>query len=100
MRVAQSLYESGQITYMRTDSTQLSSLALGTAKKIITETYGSQYSKTRQYATRSKTAQEAHEAIRPTFLETEEIKGSAAEKKLYDLIRKDVGLPNGRCLDR
>lgn len=88
MRVAQSLYESGQITYMRTDSTQLSSLALGTAKKIITETYGSQYSKTRQYATRSKTAQEAHEAIRPTFLETEEIKGSAAEKKLYDLIRK------------
>ena len=88
MRVAQSLYESGRITYMRTDSTQLSSLALGMAKKVITETYGQEYSKTRQYATRSKTAQEAHEAIRPTFLETEEIKGSAAEKKLYGLIRK------------
>ncbi|HKM30813.1 MAG: type I DNA topoisomerase [Bacteroidales bacterium] len=88
MSVAQRLYEAGRITYMRTDSTQLSGLALGVAKKVITETYGPEYSKTRQYATRSKSAQEAHEAIRPTFLETDQIKGTAVEKKLYDLIRK------------
>ena len=68
MRVAQQLYERGLITYMRTDSTNLSSLALGTAKAFITENYGPQYSKTRQYKTRVRGAQEAHEAIRPTYI--------------------------------
>ena len=88
MRVAQSLYERGLITYMRTDSTNLSSLALGTAKKYITEHFGAEYQKTRQFKTRSKGAQEAHEAIRPTFIENTSIEGTAQEKKLYDLIWK------------
>ena len=88
MRVAQSLYERGLITYMRTDSTNLSSLALGTAKKFITENYGPEYSKTRQFKTHSKGAQEAHEAIRPTFIENTEIEGTAQEQKLYNLIWK------------
>lgn len=88
MRVAQSLYERGLITYMRTDSTNLSSLALGTARKFIIENYGEEYSKTRQFKTHSKGAQEAHEAIRPTFIENTEIEGTAQEQKLYNLIWK------------
>ena len=88
MRIAQSLYERGLITYMRTDSTNLSTLALGTAKKYITETFGAGYHHTRQFKTRSKGAQEAHEAIRPTYIENTEIEGTAQEKKLYNLIWK------------
>ncbi len=88
MRIAQQLYESGKITYMRTDSVNLSSLALGMAKKEITENYGAEYVKTRQYQTRTKGAQEAHEAIRPTYLDQHTIKGSADERKLYELIWK------------
>lgn len=88
MRVAQSLYERGLITYMRTDSTNLSSLALGTAKKFITENFGDEYSKPRQFKTHSKGAQEAHEAIRPTFIENTEIEGTAQEQRLYNLIWK------------
>jgi len=88
MRIAQQLYERGLITYMRTDSTNLSSLALGSAKKFIYENYGEQYSKTRQYHTHSKGAQEAHEAIRPTFIDNTDIQGTAQEKKLYNLIWK------------
>lgn len=88
MRVAQSLYERGLITYMRTDSTNLSALALGTAKKFITENFGPEYSKPRQFKTHSKGAQEAHEAIRPTFIENTEIEGTAQEQKLYNLIWK------------
>lgn len=88
MRVAQSLYERGLITYMRTDSTNLSSLALGTAKKFIIENFGEEYSKTRQFKTHSKGAQEAHEAIRPTFIENTDIEGTAQEQKLYNLIWK------------
>lgn len=88
MRVAQSLYERGFITYMRTDSTNLSTLALGAAKKFITGNFGPEYSKTRQFKTHSKGAQEAHEAIRPTYIENTEIEGTAQEQKLYNLIWK------------
>lgn len=88
MRVAQSLYERGIITYMRTDSTNLSTLALGTAKEFIGNTYGAEYSHLRQYKTKSKGAQEAHEAIRPTYIANTEIEGTAQEKKLYSLIWK------------
>ena len=88
MRVAQSLYERGLITYMRTDSTNLSSLALGTAKKFITENYGAEYSRTRQYKTSGRGAQEAHEAIRPTFIDNTAISGTPMEQKLYNLIWK------------
>jgi len=88
MRIAQQLYESGKITYMRTDSVNLSSLALNMAKKEIAENYGEDYVKTRQYHTKSKGAQEAHEAIRPTYLNQHTIKGSADERRLYDLIWK------------
>ena len=88
MRIAQQLYESGKITYMRTDSVNLSKLALGMAKKEITENYGAEYVKTRQYQTKTKGAQEAHEAIRPTYLDQHTIKGSADERKLYELIWK------------
>ena len=88
MRVAQSLYERGLITYMRTDSTNLSTLALGTAKKYITETFGAEYQKTRQFKTKARGAQEAHEAIRPTYIENTDIDGTAQEKKLYNLIWK------------
>ena len=88
MRIAQQLYESGKITYMRTDSVNLSSLALGMAKKEITENYGAEYVKTRQYQTKTKGAQEAHEAIRPTYLNQHTIKGTADERKLYELIWK------------
>ena len=88
MRIAQQLYESGKITYMRTDSVNLSSLALGMAKKEITDNYGAEYVKTRQYHTKTKGAQEAHEAIRPTYLDQHTIKGTADERKLYELIWK------------
>ena len=88
MRVAQTLYERGLITYMRTDSTNLSSLALGTAKKFIVDNFGEEYSRTRQYRTKAKGAQEAHEAIRPTYIENTAIEGTAQEKKLYELIWK------------
>ena len=88
MRIAQGLYERGLITYMRTDSTNLSSLALGTAKQFISEHFGDEYVHTRQYRTRTKGAQEAHEAIRPTYIENTAIEGTAQEKKLYELIWK------------
>lgn len=88
MSIAQRLYESGFITYMRTDSTNLSSLAINTAREYITETFGAGYSKPRQFRTKSKSAQEAHEAIRPTFISNTSISGTSQEKKLYDLIWK------------
>ncbi|WP_293741005.1 type I DNA topoisomerase [uncultured Parabacteroides sp.] len=88
MMIAQRLYESGLITYMRTDSVNLSDLALGTAKEAIFETYGEKYYKFRQYHTKSKGAQEAHEAIRPTYISNVEAGNSPQEKKLYELIRK------------
>lgn len=88
MSIAQRLYEAGLITYMRTDSTNLSSLALGTAKETVTQLYGAEYAKTRNYRTRSKGAQEAHEAIRPTYISNLEIEGTATEKRLYNLIWK------------
>ena len=88
MVVAQRLYESGQITYMRTDSVNLSDLALATSRQAITELMGENYVKTRQFATKSKGAQEAHEAIRPTYMANETISGTAQEQKLYELIWK------------
>ena len=88
MMIAQRLYESELITYMRTDSVNLSDLALGTAKEAIFETYGEKYYKFRQYHTKSKGAQEAHEAIRPTYISNVEAGSSSQEKKLYELIRK------------
>ena len=88
MMVAQHLYESGRITYMRTDSVNLSGLAIGAAKEKITELYGADYSKVRQYHTSSKGAQEAHEAIRPTYMEQTTIEGTQQERRLYDLIWK------------
>lgn len=88
MRLAQTLYEKGLITYMRTDSTNLSALALGTAKKFILDNFGAEYSHPRQYSTHSKGAQEAHEAIRPTFIENADISGTSQEKALYNLIWK------------
>ncbi|MDR2894428.1 MAG: type I DNA topoisomerase [Alistipes sp.] len=88
MSVAQKLYEQGFITYMRTDSVNLSAAALGAAKKEVTEMFGAGYSNTRNYKTSSKGAQEAHEAIRPSFFERHTIEGSANEKRLYDLIWK------------
>jgi len=88
MMVAQRLYESGRITYMRTDSVNLSSLCVNAAKAEIAKLYGEAYSKPRQYHTSSKGAQEAHEAIRPTYMEQTSIDGTAQEKKLYDLIWK------------
>lgn len=88
MMVAQKLYESGKITYMRTDSVTLSSTAMGMAKEEIARTFGQEYVKPRQYATKSKGAQEAHEAIRPTYLNVAQIGGDASEQRLYDLIWK------------
>jgi len=88
MRIAQQLYESGKITYMRTDSVNLSNMAIGMAKKEIASQYGEKYIKTRKYKTNTKGAQEAHEAIRPTYLNNSSIDGTDAEKKLYDLIWK------------
>ena len=88
MRIAQQLYESGKITYMRTDSVNLSQFALMSAKKEIENMYGPQYVKNRQFSTKSKGAQEAHEAIRPTYMDQQTIKGTADERKLYELIWK------------
>jgi DNA topoisomerase-1 len=88
MRTAQALYERGLITYMRTDSTNLSSLAVGSAKDFIINNFGEQYSRPRQYRTKVRGAQEAHEAIRPTFISNTSIEGTPTEKKLYNLIWK------------
>ncbi|MGM9703002.1 MAG: type I DNA topoisomerase [Prevotella sp.] len=88
MMVAQHLYENGLITYMRTDSVNLSSLCLTASKEEIVKTWGEEYSKTRQYHTQSKGAQEAHEAIRPTDMSKPTIDGSVQEKRLYELIWK------------
>jgi DNA topoisomerase-1 len=88
MAVAQKLYEAGKITYMRTDSTNLSSLALVKSREMITSEFGEKYSKTRQFKTKSKGAQEAHEAIRPAYLDNPTTSGSQNEKKLYELIWK------------
>ena len=88
MMVAQRLYESGKITYMRTDSVNLSGLAIGAATAEIGSHYGEKYIKVRKYATKSKGAQEAHEAIRPTFMNAHEVSGTSQEKRLYSLIWK------------
>ena len=88
MMVAQRLYESGKITYMRTDSVNLSGLALATSKEEILTMAGEKYLHTRNYHTKSKGAQEAHEAIRPTYMNTHQIEGTAQEKRLYELIWK------------
>ena len=88
MMVAQHLYENGRITYMRTDSVNLSSLCLNASKNEIVRLYGENYSKPRQYHTNSKGAQEAHEAIRPTYMDQTEIEGTVQEKRLYELIWK------------
>ena len=88
MMVAQHLYENGLITYMRTDSVNLSELALNTSKDEIIKLYGKEYSKRRQYHTHSKGAQEAHEAIRPTYMNVHDIEGTNQERRLYDLIWK------------
>ncbi len=88
MMVAQHLYEHGQITYMRTDSVNLSGLCINASKEEITELYGDSYSKVRQYHTSSKGAQEAHEAIRPTYMDKTTIEGTAQERRLYELIWK------------
>lgn len=88
MSLAQRLYESGHITYMRTDSVNLSSLCLGASKKVISNTMGEEYVKTRNYQTSAKGAQEAHEAIRPTYMDKTEIDATPQERRLYDLIWK------------
>jgi DNA topoisomerase-1 len=88
MSVAQHLYEAGLITYMRTDSVNLSTLCINASKKEIIEKLGEKYSKVRQFQTKSKGAQEAHEAIRPTYMQNHEIKGGSNDKRLYDLIWK------------
>ncbi len=88
MMVAQHLYENGRITYMRTDSVNLSALCIDASKEEITNQYGADYSKVRQYHTSSKGAQEAHEAIRPTYMNETTIEGTMQEKRLYDLIWK------------
>ncbi len=88
MTVAQRLYEAGYITYMRTDSVNLSEQAIASAKSAITKMYGDKYLHTRRYATKSKGAQEAHEAIRPSYMENQTVEASAPEKRLYELIWK------------
>jgi len=88
MSVAQKLYEHGFITYMRTDSVNLSELAIENAKQTITSNYGEQYSNPRRYTTKNDSAQEAHEAIRPTYFENQQVEGTPQEKRLYDLIWK------------
>ncbi|MBR5803929.1 MAG: type I DNA topoisomerase [Bacteroidaceae bacterium] len=88
MMVAQRLYENGHITYMRTDSVNLSSLAINTSRTTIQEQMGEEYVKTRQFATKSKGAQEAHEAIRPTYMDKQSIEGTPQERRLYTLIWK------------
>ena len=88
MRLAQSLYESGKITYMRTDSVNLSSLALATCREVITEQYGKEYAHPRQFHTKTKGAQEAHEAIRPTYMNVLAAGATRDEQRLYELIWK------------
>ncbi|MBR4996536.1 MAG: type I DNA topoisomerase [Bacteroidaceae bacterium] len=88
MTIAQRLYESGQITYMRTDSTNLSGLCLGASKKLIIESMGEQYHQMRNFKTKAKGAQEAHEAIRPTYMDRQSIDAPSAERRLYELIWK------------
>ena len=88
MSVAQKLYESGKITYMRTDSVNLSKLAIGTAAGKIKESFGENYLKTRNFTTKAKGAQEAHEAIRPTFMDQSTVDGNRSEQRLYELIWK------------
>jgi DNA topoisomerase-1 len=88
MSIAQKLYEHGFITYMRTDSVNLSELAITNAKETITQNYGGNYSNPRRYTTKNDSAQEAHEAIRPTYFENNEVEGTPQEKRLYDLIWK------------
>jgi DNA topoisomerase-1 len=88
MMVAQHLYENGRITYMRTDSVNLSALCINASKEEIKKLYGEEYSKPRQYRTSAKGAQEAHEAIRPTYMDQTEVEGTSQEKKLYGLIWK------------
>ena len=88
MSIAQKLYEAGHITYMRTDSVNLSSTAIAAARDVIVAEYGEKYHQPRQYKTKTKGAQEAHEAIRPTYLDRVKISGTSTEQKLYDLIRK------------
>ncbi len=88
MAVAQRLYESGKITYMRTDSVNLSGLAINTAKKKIIDSHGENYVKIRKYKTKAKGAQEAHEAIRPTYMDQETVAGESQEQRLYELIWK------------
>lgn len=88
MSVAQRLYESGKITYMRTDSVNLSKLAIGTTARQIRGTYGEEYLKSRNFSTKTKGAQEAHEAIRPTYMDQPSIEGNRAEQRLYELIWK------------
>ena len=88
MSVAQKLYEQGLITYMRTDSVNLSSLAIAKCKEEITSLFGEKYSSAHNYTTKSKGAQEAHEAIRPSYIDRRTIEGTAVEKRLYELIWK------------
>ena len=88
MSVAQRLYESGKITYMRTDSVNLAKSALASAREVITGEFGREYSKTRNFTTKSKGAQEAHEAIRPTYLQNRGVSGNRQEQRLYELIWK------------
>ena len=88
MRLAQELYESGRITYMRTDSVNLSDMAIAMARKEVTDTFGEEYVKTRRYVTKTKGAQEAHEAIRPTYLRDKATEGDRSSKRLYELIWK------------
>ena len=88
MMLAQRLYENGLITYMRTDSVNLSELALGTSRETIVSLMGERYAKTRQYATKTKGAQEAHEAIRPTYMANQSVEGTSQEQRLYELIWK------------
>ncbi len=88
MLIAQKLYESGKITYMRTDSVNLSDTAVGMAKEVIIKNFGKEYLKTRKFSTKSKGAQEAHEAIRPTYLNVENAGADASEQRLYELIWK------------
>lgn len=88
MTIAQRLYEAGYITYMRTDSVNLSDLALETAEEVIKDFYGKKYHQRRQFTTKSKNAQEAHEAIRPTYINKLQIEGDKNEQRLYELIWK------------
>ena len=88
MMLAQRLYESGKITYMRTDSVNLSTLCLDSCRKVISESMGEEYVKTRQFTQKAKGAQEAHEAIRPTYMDNQTIDGTAPERRLYELIWK------------